>query len=65
MLTLTIKKVCARDEKPKKLVRGLILYDVLGLVVSDLVIKNQPESFLNKSAGSRDQCLCEGCESLA
>ena len=40
MLTLTIKKVCARDEKPKKLVRGLILYDVLGLVISDLVIKN-------------------------
>ena len=39
MLTLTIKKVCARDEKLKKLVRGLILYDVLGLVVSDLIIK--------------------------
>ena len=38
MLTLTIKKVCARDEKPKKLVRDLILFDVLGLVVSDLVI---------------------------
>ena len=40
MLTLTIKKVCARDEKPKKLVRGLILFDVLGLVVSDLVVNN-------------------------
>ncbi len=37
---LTIKKVCARDEKLKKLVRGLILFDVLGLVINDLVIKN-------------------------
>lgn len=40
MLTLTIKKVCARDEKPKKLVGGLILFDVLELVISDLVVKN-------------------------
>ena len=40
MLTLTIKKVCARDGKLKKLVRDLILFDVLGLVISDLVVKN-------------------------